>query len=129
MAVSALAIGVHRLMAAEKTAAAVREGEQVHIYPVMLPAKVATGITVNRTSQYENEDGETVNALAITVFAKTVNEFETIAETLIEEINETSNFEFGGLIGIEFVKGMSDVTGYDASRGLFFRQVEFLQKA
>jgi hypothetical protein len=112
MAVSALAIGVHRLMAAENTAAAVTVGEQVNIYPVHMPPKAAPAIVVNRLFQTKGEEGGDLIGLAVTVFAKTVNEIESIGETLIDELDGTSDFSFGGLIGITFIKASSDVTGF-----------------
>jgi hypothetical protein len=125
MAVSALAIGVNRVMAAPQTAARVSSEGLAHIYPICPPDKqVSASIVVNRLFE-RAEDGNTVIGLALTVFGKTVNEIEEIGATLVEEIDGTADFNFAELIGITFDKSGPDVTGYDASRSLMFRQIEF----
>lgn len=120
MTVSALAIGVNRILAAPKTSAAVNS----MVFAVHPPHGDPV-ITVNRLYETKGEEGGDLIGLAITVYAKTVPEIEAIGSTLVEEIDDTSDFDFEGLVGITFIKASSDVTGYDADRALYFRTIEF----
>lgn len=128
MTVSALAIGIARVMAAADVVALLgHNAEGVDsVFPIQIPKGAAVpAVTVNRLFERE-EGGETSAVIALSIMAKTVQEIESVGQLLVDDIDGTKNFEFSGLMGITFDKAGPDVTGYDTERGLFLRMIEFV---
>ena len=125
MAISALAIGVNRILAASGVVSKVGiENGSPAVYPITLTGKALPAIVVNRLFE-RNDDGMSA-VLTFTVYAKTVNDIESVGEALIDEIDGGTDFSFADLSQITFDKGGPDATGVDPDLGLLCRRIEFL---
>lgn len=131
MTVSALAIGIARVLAADDVVALLGQGGETKDVPSVFPVQIPKGaavpaITINRIFERNDPDAGHICGLIFTCQAKTVQEIETVGQALIDAIDGDERFDFAGLVGITFNKGGSDITGHDPERGLMLRQIEFV---
>lgn len=129
MTVSALAIGIARVIAAEDVVSMLGHNAEgiASVFPVQIPnGAPLPAITVNRIFERNDPDDGHICGLILTCQAKTVQEIETIGQALIDAIDGDEDFNFAGLVGVTWNKGGSDITGYDSERGTMLRQIEFV---
>lgn len=118
-----LRVGVQRLLQSP-TILALLEGKDV--YAVMAPKGLARRhFLVNRV--HELREGKNVHAgIAISCFHETVVGIEAMGSALIDLLeDDEAEFSIDDAHDVQFFKVGPDVTGFDATRGLAVRQIEF----
>lgn len=96
------------------------------IYPVRLPDGYdGSGIIVNRVHE-EIEDGTTHALVAVTLYETGFDRIEEIGASVVDALSDgEAEWSHGDAIDVQFVKTGPDVTGWDDSRKMYVRTIEF----